>query len=228
MDLTGITNATVQSVAELIDLCEYLQGSAFGARSGGWWAYRGQPRDFGALRPSFDRQFSVQSYGAAELIEDKLIKAFREHYKKLRDRSSDMPQPDQIAEDHDMRCLSVMQHYEIPTRLLDWTTDFWTAVYFACASEPGVTAEIWYYQRSIFDKQRKEDSSLTALVDRSPTPVPEPPLRNRRLDNIVFDQPSEPTDEGRRRHRHRDAPARGFVFPQAYGSKLRSNLGSFD
>jgi hypothetical protein len=35
-----------------------------------------------------------------------------------------MPKPAQIGIGHDMRCLSVMQHYEIPTRLLDWTWQF--------------------------------------------------------------------------------------------------------
>jgi len=59
------------------------------------------------------------------MIEGNLIQAFRKHYAALRDRSADMPAPEQLAAGHDLRCLSVMQHYEIPTRLLDWTANFW-------------------------------------------------------------------------------------------------------
>jgi len=201
MDLTKITRGCVKSVAELIDLCEQLQGNAFEIRSG-QWAYRGQPEEFGVLRPSFERKFSQQSYGTAELIENKLMEAFREHYKDLPDRSPDMPQPAQISEGHDMRCLSVMQHYEIPTRLLDWTTDFWTAVYFACSSEPDKTAELWYYRRSIFEKQRNADPSLWALVDPSPNAAPEPSLRNRRWDSIVVEVDPRISPRMREQHAH--------------------------
>jgi hypothetical protein len=178
------TNPPVKSVAELIDLCERLDGPGFHGPTTGW-SFRGQPRDFGALIPSFQRQFSTQSFGAAELIEDKLIEAFRKHYTDLPDRSNDMPSPAQIHVGHDMRCLSVMQHYEIPTRLLDWTRNFWTAIYFACSNDPGSTAELWYYHRSIFAEQRLRDPALEVLMDRSANAAVEPDLRHRRPDNIV-------------------------------------------
>jgi len=184
MDLSRITTGPVKSVAELIDLYEWLGGFDFHSPSTEW-AFRGQPRDFGALIPSFQRQFSAQSFGAAELIEDKLIDAFRKHYSDLPDRSRDMPTPAQIGAGHDMRCLSVMQHYEIPTRLLDWTGSFWTAIYFACANDPGSTAELWYYHRSIFGEQRMRDPSLQGLMDRSAEATMEPELRHRRAGNIV-------------------------------------------
>src|SRR4051794_31068799 len=173
MNLSQITTGPVKSVADLIDLCERLDGPSFSGRSA-QWAFRGQPRDFGVLIPSFQRQFSSQSFGAAELIEDKLIEAFRKHYSDLPDRSHDMPNPAQIDGGHDMRCLSVMQHYEIRTRLLDWTCNFWTAIYFACSNEPGSTAELWYYDRSIFAEQRRRDPSLQVLMDRSADAAVEP------------------------------------------------------
>jgi hypothetical protein len=154
---------TLGSVAELIDFEESLDP---GLR----WAFRGQPRDYGTLVPSFRRQFSRQSVGAAQLIERRLIDTFREHYANLTGAGQaayGMPEPNRINEGFDLRCLSVMQHYEIPTRLLDWTSSFWTAVYFASSSDTGATAEIWYYDREIFQAQLRAQPELGSLVDTS-------------------------------------------------------------
>jgi hypothetical protein len=164
----------LSSVAEFIDLRATLEGLGPLEPPSQYWAYRGQPKAFGSLTPSFQRQFSKQWFGAAEIIERDLINAFRGHYAKLGDLSRDMPQPTQIGEGHDLRCLSVMQHYEIPTRLLDWTGNFWTAVYFACSNDPGENGELWFYARELFTQQRFRDSHLNSLVDRSANASPEP------------------------------------------------------
>jgi FRG domain len=166
----------LKSVAEFIDLREQLEQGNASAPPSGRWAYRGQPRDFGSLTPSFQRQFSRQSSGTAQIIERNLIQAFRKHYAALRDRSADMPSPEQITPAYDLRCLSVMQHYEIPTRLLDWTADFWTALYFACSNDPGSDAELWFYERELFAQQRALNPSLGALMDCSRNPPAEPEL----------------------------------------------------
>lgn len=172
---TENSSTTLSSVAELIDFEESLEQRP--------WAFRGQPRDFGTLVPSFWRQFSRHSVGAAQLIERRLIDTFREHYAKLAgqtgnarsvDQSSSMPSADRVGPGYDLRCLSVMQHYEIPTRLLDSTSSFWTAVYFACSSDPGSAAELWYYDRLIFATQRYLQVELATLVDATPQPPPEP------------------------------------------------------
>jgi FRG domain len=169
-DLEAITLGTLATVSELIDLNDELVGSRTN------WAFRGQPRDYGSLTPSFQRQFERQSVGTAELIERRLIETFRRHYENLKDRNADMPLPGQIGIGYDLRCLSVMQHYEIPTRLLDWTSHFWTAVYFACASDPAAPAELWYYDRNSFTGQRLADVLIASLVDQSPSPAQEPRL----------------------------------------------------
>jgi hypothetical protein len=184
--INDITSAPVTSVAELVDLSELLlppipplQGSLKS------WAFRGQPRDYGTLVPSFQRQFSRRSRGTAEIIEQRLIRAFRQHYADLKDRSPDMPFPDQIGTNLDLRCLSVMQHYEIPTRLLDWTSNLWTAIYFACASDPGTQAELWYYDRGMFEQQRQNHVELLPLMERSTTPSAEPYFLGRRSDELI-------------------------------------------
>lgn len=168
-ELQAITApSAITAVAELIDLFESHRNQ------NRRWAYRGQSRLFGSLQPSFQRQFTRPSSATAELIERHLAQAFREHYVKLPDRHGDMPTPSQIDEFHTLRCLSVMQHYEIPTRLLDWSADYWTSLYFACASDPGEDAELWFYDRYIFIEQRTEDGRWNALQDASPHPPAEP------------------------------------------------------
>jgi hypothetical protein len=94
VNLDAITSRSpIKSVAEFMDLCESLEGKIFFPEEGSIpveksskWAYRGQPRTFGSLKPSFQRQFQRQSVSAAEHIECRLIKAFRQHYENLRDR----------------------------------------------------------------------------------------------------------------------------------------------
>jgi len=181
--LEEITSSPIQTVSELIDLHELLK-----SLSGSRWAFRGQPRDFGTLVPSFPRQFTRHSVGAAEIIEHRLIEAFRKHYEDLPDRSTDMPSPEKIGANYALRCLSVMQHYEIPTRLLDWTSNFWTAIYFACASEPASTAELWCYNRSLFESQRASRYELFSLIDHSSNPPPpEPQFLERREEKVVVE-----------------------------------------
>jgi hypothetical protein len=114
-----------------------------------------------------------------------------------------MPQPNEIGEGHDMRCLSVMQHYEIPTRLLDWTANFWTAIYFACVSDPDSTAELWYYDRAIFTQQRQGLPWLDALVNRSRTLVPnEPVLRHQRGESMVVEVDPQISPRMRQQYAH--------------------------
>lgn len=173
MNIDNITTTVIATVAQLIDHAE-LFDSHLSNSPPRMFAFRGQPKEFQTLAPSFGRQFSLQSVGTAEIIERSLIDEFRSHYTGLKDRSGDMPLPGQIGPDHDLRCLSVMQHYEIPTRLLDWTSSFWTAVYFACASDPSSTAELWYYDRALLETQRAQDPDLATLMDRSTQPPKEP------------------------------------------------------
>lgn len=186
MNIDDITSELFASVADLIDKWEYLKLQYTGPVSTNW-AFRGQPCDYGTLVPSFKRELSGDSFGTAELIEHRLIEAFREHYAKLEDRSDNMPKPDQIRDGYNLRCLSVMQHYEIPTRLLDWTSSFWTAVYFACASEPQSNAELWYYDRWVFEAQRDGDRELNSLIDQSAAPLFEPSFLKRREENLLVE-----------------------------------------
>jgi hypothetical protein len=166
MNLDEITEGTLNSPAELMDFYETFQ--PIGPQKDSQtplppissWAFRGQSQPFGTLLPSFQRIFEMErSIGAAEIIEADLLKTFREHYRSLKDRTYEMPSSDSIGNGYDLRCLSVMQHYGVPTRLLDWTSNFWTALYFACAAESSKDAEIWFYDRAIFEWQKQSNYS---------------------------------------------------------------------
>ncbi len=190
MNINEITSGPATSPADLIDLQESLlpPGGPPGAIL---WAFRGQSQSFGTLVPSFQRIFKQKrSVGAAQIIERDLIKTFRLHYGKLKDRTPQMPFPNVIDNGFDLRCLSVMQHYGVPTRLLDWTSDFWTAVYFACAGDPSQEAELWMYDRGIFVEQMVmgvEFASLLQPVFDGAFPSAEPYLLSQRGGNLIVE-----------------------------------------
>jgi hypothetical protein len=178
VNLDEITTGPLTSLADLIDLEEALvpPEPPVPPLPFAVWAFRGQPKTYGTLVPSFQRIFTTRkSVGAAGIIEHDLMRTFREHYAKLAGRTPDMPHPAVIAEGNDLRCLSVMQHYGVPTRLLDWTGHFWAAVYFACAGHPTDDAELWYYNRAIFREQVQATPGLAALVTPNPGGAPQPP-----------------------------------------------------
>ena len=208
------------SVAELVDLGEDLLAVDRP------WAFRGQPRPFETLTPSFQRQFSRRSVGAAQIIESKLIKAFREHYLSLNHRDPDMPDPSQIGAGYDLRCLSVMQHYEIPTRLLDWTSEYWIAVYFACASDPGEAAELWYYDRGIFDLQRRMNNELNSLVGETTAPLWEPSILGQRGSKLIVELDPGITPRMKKQHAHHTVSTEIFSEHAALLRDLHKQLAS--
>jgi hypothetical protein len=181
-----ITSEPLASPADLIEKYEESLNEP-SAR----WAFRGQSQAYGTLVPSFQRIFGQKHYiGAAEVIEQDLIKTFRKHYATLPGKTDGMPPPDSLGPGYNLRCLSVMQHYSVPTRLLDWTSDFWTAVYFACAGDPTKEAELWVYDRTIFGNQLNERPDLRSLTQRSipgSPPPPEPDLLAQRGGSLIFE-----------------------------------------
>src|SRR5262245_7353607 len=188
IDLEEITEFTAKAPADLIDLDERLNAPGLRLSQ---WAFRGQPRVFGNLVPSFHREFGErQSAKTAELMERNLIDAFRLHYSTLQERTPAMPLPPAIDTNFDLRCLTVMQHYGVPTRLLDWASSFWTGVYFSCTGDPTEDSELWFYDRNLFQYQESWLTGSGAL--RTPVPPatfvpPEPPVLSHRGPALIFE-----------------------------------------
>ncbi|KFI22552.1 FRG domain-containing protein [Nitrosococcus oceani] len=89
------------------------------------WIFRGQSDCSWGLQPSLEREaerFKVP-FDKRQQLEDELLREFKRHYHRY---SVSPPQ-----DNDDMEWLSIMQHYGVPTRLLDWTYSFWVSVYFA-------------------------------------------------------------------------------------------------
>lgn len=65
--------------------------------------------------------------------------------------------------------LSLMRHYKLPTRLLDWTQSILTAAFFALCNEKDSNAVIWALAPTILNESQLNESGLIAFKYDSPT-----------------------------------------------------------
>jgi hypothetical protein len=113
--------------------------------------FRGQPEQYNNLRPTLARSVQGAAYDAVMLLERRLLDSFRRQYMDLDPPPGDMPSSSDVAVKSSVEVLSLMQHYEVPSRLLDWTESVWVAAYFACASNPDKDADLWFADESVLD-----------------------------------------------------------------------------
>jgi hypothetical protein len=213
-DVDFLTLQTVNTVAELMQWQE--QFSTLTPPNIRRWSFRGQSREFCNLVPSFKRLFSTQAFSAAELIERKLIEDFRKHYQALSNQNNSGILPMlSIGNGHDLKCLSVMQHYEVPTRLLDWTSDFWTAIYFACAGDPDSNAELWFYDRALFSEQHVVGSQYASLLLQAQNAPPEPAILSLRDATLLLE--FDPRINARMQSQHGHHTVSSDVFQDHVG-----------
>ncbi len=121
------------------------------ARDSGPMLYRGHSEVYSNLLPTLARSVQGGAYDAVTLLERRLLEKFRRHYLELQSLPSDMPTGQYVQGKSDVDVLSLMQHYEVPSRLLDWSESIWVAAYFACASHSDKDAELWFVSESVLD-----------------------------------------------------------------------------
>jgi hypothetical protein len=110
-----------QSFRDFVALVERLQGS--GSRI--LW-FRGSGKVTHQLLPTLYRHRKQRRVADLEILERAIMTRFRQRSIPFLTRS--------LANDWDM--LFFMQHYGIPTRLLDWTENPFIGLYFAVTSAP--------------------------------------------------------------------------------------------
>lgn len=166
MNLTDLTRAEIKSPSDLMTWADHLERiSSISAP----FLYRGQSQVHNNLRPTLARSVQGGAYDAAVLLERRLLESFRKHYVELGALPNDMPSGSDLAGKSDIDVLSLMQHYEVPSRLLDWTESVWVAAYFACASHADQDAELWFVSEVILDPTPDDmpNSQVKELVSSS-------------------------------------------------------------
>lgn len=159
MNLTALNKGEVTSPATLDGCYNTLESVKPKA---GQFLFRGQPRVYDTLQPFLTRSLITNEQGTALLLEKDLIDNFRSHYQDLRHLPPDMPTAAELNAYNNLEILCLMQHYEVPTRLLDWSANFWVAAYFACASDINHDGELWFMDTSLLDPSPETFSAQQA------------------------------------------------------------------
>ena len=87
------------------------------------FVFRGQADFNWTLQPSIYRSFDFIRYQTSV------------YERFLLDTKPETPQPPLTHTTYDIEWLMLCQHYEVPTRLLDWTSEILTALFFACSEK---------------------------------------------------------------------------------------------
>ena len=107
--------------------------------------YRGQSNEAYELIPSIGHKICKDSDKTYLLIERDLIKEALFKYPKVFGKY-----------DSHIDLLTQLQHYNVPTRLMDVTSNPLVALYFACASNSGINGEVFAFKMNAIDTYDNE------------------------------------------------------------------------
>lgn len=108
------------------------------------YLYRGVPNHSFTLKPKAGRRTS--GYACAD-EEINVLQQFKIHACRFIDKTPT----------DDWQWLALMQHYGVPTRLLDWTTNPLVATYFAVESCPDTNGAIYLIDHRVFPIANKSE-----------------------------------------------------------------------
>jgi len=85
---------------------------------------------------------------------------------------------------NDWEILAFMQHYGVPTKLLDWTTDITSAIYFALVHNVGIDEKleqphVWVLNPFLLNQDRESYGKNVILDSMNPAPEYQPPKESK-------------------------------------------------
>ena len=130
--------STLRSEAEVFQVLVELCGQR--------WLCRGQSKCYGSLLPTIDRDpFKKLSRIEKLNLERQSIDLFRSTVQYFAD------QREQKSKFNDLIALMVLRHYNVPTRLLDWSLSPYVAAYFSVSIDDTEDGEIWSFDESLYE-----------------------------------------------------------------------------
>ena len=138
----GWEHTLLTSVNEVKDVIESLDD--------GNWFCRGQSQHYEDLLPSIDRGYSkFQTRRGKLTFESISISRFRLYAKSF-------TEGEEASKHNDIIALMVLQHYGVPTRLLDWSISPKVAAFFAVLkdhyADDEKDGEIWTFNRTLYEE----------------------------------------------------------------------------
>ncbi|MCX6379285.1 MAG: FRG domain-containing protein, partial [Armatimonadetes bacterium] len=132
-----------QTIENVNDILTALQEIKVHPYKASWW-FRGHSKPEYKLAPSVFREFNLM--GEWNL--------YHQFIRKAHSRYSQCPDSKDA-----LGWLTLMQHYGLPTRLLDWSQSVLVAAFFACRSNPQENGILWGMNPSVLIKQQVPTSS---------------------------------------------------------------------
>ena len=143
------------------DILDELQRKS----SGGGYIYRGENKCHPSVSSSLYREFNIKDDSFdIELVEKEMLSDAKKHIGKLRHDSrsnftNNLKNIENPIEDEDLECLTELQHYGGKTNLIDFTTDYLIALFFACDGKPEEHGRV-ILQKSEKIEERKDQIYL--------------------------------------------------------------------
>lgn len=123
--------------------------------------FRGVSRVEYDFRPSFSRYLPWDPIKETNFAYVKELEAFRQFKREARHFIDSVLYSDLREANNPLQWLMLMQHHGGPTRLLDWTTSPYVALYFAAEAYRDCDGAVWVWQREM---TRKAQSDLHGQV----------------------------------------------------------------